>query len=149
MKENTIVIILCNHGHSEILMNFVCNARRRGLDLKPILIFAIDPETKELAEGMGLTAFYDDINYGGIPSEAAQVFGDERYGRIILAKLLCVHTISMLGVDFLFQDVDVLWKRDPLEFFLNLDGATGNFDIYFQDDGSRGLVAGTRFCLRP
>ena len=41
-------------------MNFVCAARARGLDLSPVLVFATDEETKELAEGLGLTSFYDE-----------------------------------------------------------------------------------------
>jgi len=58
-KENTIVVMVCNHGQSELLMNFVCSSRARGFDLSQVLVFATDMETKELAEGLGLTAFYD------------------------------------------------------------------------------------------
>lgn len=41
-------------------MNFVCAAKSRNLDLSPVLVFATDVETKELAEGLGLTAFFDE-----------------------------------------------------------------------------------------
>lgn len=58
-KNNTIVVMVCNHGQSEVLMNFVCSSRSRGLDMSQILVFATDEETKELAEGLGLAAFYD------------------------------------------------------------------------------------------
>lgn len=40
-------------------MNFACSARARGLDISNILVFATDEETKELAEGVGLTAYFD------------------------------------------------------------------------------------------
>ena len=46
-------------GQSELLMNFVCSATARNLDLSAVLVFATDEETKELAEGLGLTAFFD------------------------------------------------------------------------------------------
>lgn len=58
-KDNTIIVMVCNHGQSELLMNFACSCRARGLDLSQVLVFATDVETKELAEGLGLVAFYD------------------------------------------------------------------------------------------
>ena len=60
-RDNTIVVMVCNHGQSELLMNFVCSSRARGLDLSHVLVFATDVETKELAEGLGLVAFYDHL----------------------------------------------------------------------------------------
>ena len=41
-------------------MNFVCSAKARGLDISSVLLFATDQETKDLAEGLGLAAFYDE-----------------------------------------------------------------------------------------
>jgi hypothetical protein len=47
-------------GQSALLMNFACSARRRGFDLGNILVFPSDVETKEIAEGLGLTTYYDE-----------------------------------------------------------------------------------------
>lgn len=58
-NSKTIVVMVCNHGQSELLMNFACSARARGFDTSQVLVFATDVETKELAEGLGLAAFYD------------------------------------------------------------------------------------------
>lgn len=60
-KDNTVVVMVCNLGQSELLMNFACAARLRGLDLSQVLVFATDLETKTLAEGLGLAAFYDEL----------------------------------------------------------------------------------------
>jgi hypothetical protein len=60
-KDNTIVVMVCNHGQSELLMNFVCSSRARGLDLSQVLVFATDEETRDLAEGLGLVAFYSHV----------------------------------------------------------------------------------------
>jgi hypothetical protein len=62
-KDNTIVVMVCNHGQSELLMNFVCSSRARGLDLSQVLVFATDEETRDLAEGLGLVAFYSHVHY--------------------------------------------------------------------------------------
>jgi hypothetical protein len=57
--DNTVIVLVCNLGQSELLANFVCSSRARGFDLGRVLLFATDEETKELAEGLGITAFYD------------------------------------------------------------------------------------------
>lgn len=59
-KDNTIIIMICNHGQSELFINFVCSARSRNLDTSRILLFATDIETKELAEALGIATFYDE-----------------------------------------------------------------------------------------
>jgi hypothetical protein len=43
-----------------------------------------------------------------------------------------------LGYDLLFQDVDVVWYRNPLDYFESAlqENIHNSFDIYFQDDGS-------------
>jgi hypothetical protein len=114
-------------------MNFACSARTRGFDLSQVLVFATDLKTKALAEGLGLTAFYDETNYADIPEMAAQVYADRTFSRVMLAKVYCVHMISALGYGLLFQDVDVVWYRHPLEYFANTNK---DFDIVFQHDGS-------------
>jgi hypothetical protein len=56
----TVTVMVCNFGQSELLANFACSARARNIDVSSVLVFATDPETKEVAEGLGLTAFYDE-----------------------------------------------------------------------------------------
>lgn len=59
-KDNTLIVMVCNFGQSELLMNFICSCRARGLDTSQILVFATDEATRDLAEGMGVTAFFDE-----------------------------------------------------------------------------------------
>jgi len=130
----TVIVMVCNMGQSMLLMNFACAAMARGLDLKQVLVFATDSETKELAEALGLTAFYDEINFAAIPSQAAKRYGDRQFVAMMLAKVICVQLISMMGYNLLFQDVDMVWYKHPLKFFENPEA--GDFDVYFQDDGA-------------
>jgi hypothetical protein len=137
-KDNTIIVLVCNHGQSELLMNFVCNAKSKGLDLTQVLLFATDLETKALAEGLGITAFYDPNNFGAMPKTAARRYADINFMQMMAAKVYCVQMVSMLGYDVLFQDVDVVWFQNPLEWFHDPTKAQ-DFDIYFQEDGNHAL----------
>lgn len=76
--KKTVTVMVSNFGQSELLINFVCAAKSRNLDISSIIVFATDLETKELAEGLGLVAFYDKWNYSEIPSEAAGQYADKK-----------------------------------------------------------------------
>jgi hypothetical protein len=71
----------------------------------------------------------------GIPDSEAARYGDTTFGHIMMAKVICVQMVNELGYDLLFQDVDVIWYKNPFDYF-NMEHAK-SFDVYFQDDGSR------------
>jgi len=133
--NNTVIVVTANMGQSELLMNLICSSRRRGLDTKNLLVFPTDVHTKELAESLGLTTFYDDHLMRFIPKEESARYGDRTFALIMIAKVVCVQLVNELGYDLLFTDIDVVFYRDPMEYFRN--PTLGNFDVYFQDDGSR------------
>jgi hypothetical protein len=131
---NAIVVLVCNQGHSELLLNFACASRNRGLDVSKVLVFATDTATVELAESVGLAAFDVGDAFGKMPTVAATNYGDQAFTGMMMAKVYSVHLINTLGYDLLFQDVDVVWYKNPLSFFESREA--GDFDIYFQDDGA-------------
>jgi len=136
VKKNTIIVMTCNMGQSELLMNFVCNARSKNLDISNILVFPTDTDTKELAEGLGLATFYDKRNFENMPEKEAKRYGDRNFEAMMFAKVVCVQLTSYLGYDLLFQDVDIVWYRNPLDYFHDESNPFYNFDMYFQDDGA-------------
>ena len=137
--NNTVIVMVCNFGQAELLMNFVCSSKSRGFDISNILVFTTDQETTDLAEALGLKAYFDKRNFGDIPTEAARRYGDARFVAMMMAKVISVQLVSMLGYDFLFQDVDVVWFKNPLEYFQNESGLAQNYDIFFQDDGGHSI----------
>lgn len=64
--KKTVVVMVCNFGQSELLMNFVCSATSRNMDISNVIVFTTDTETKELAEGLGLAAYYDHRVSGNV-----------------------------------------------------------------------------------
>lgn len=134
--KKTVTVMVSNFGQSELLVNFVCAAKLRAMDLSSVLVFATDLETKELAESLGLTAFYDKWNFEAIPSEAASRYGDRKFTLMMMAKVMCVHMVSSLGYNILFQDVDLVWYKNPIPFFEDeSNSGLQKFDMMFQDDG--------------
>ena len=136
--HNTVIVMVCNLGQSELLMNFVCNAKAKKLDISNVLVVCTDTETQEIATHLGLETFYDATTFGDMPKQAARQYGDSKFAGMMAAKVYCVQLVTMLGYNVLFQDVDVIWYKNPLPWFYNPELA-GDFDIYFQDDGNHAV----------
>ncbi len=64
-------------------------------------------------------------------------YGDEAFTGMMYAKVLSVLLVNSLGYDVLFQDLDVVWYKHPLDFFGGEIKAYADRDIILQDDGSR------------
>lgn len=135
--KKTIIVMVCNQGQSELLQNFACAARARGLDVSHVLVFCSDEYTCQLARGMGLFAFDITESFGHkIPSKAARSYGDKTFTAVMMSKVYVVHVINSLGYNVLFQDADIVWYQNPLDFVEEKLLEESDFDIFFQDDGA-------------
>jgi hypothetical protein len=132
---NALVVLTCNKGQSDMFRNFVCNAKAKGLDLSNVVMFATDKFTVKLSRELGIHVWYDAAIFGSIPEESAKKYGDPIFSRMMMAKVYCMNLAMSSGYDILFQDVDVVWHRNPLSF-LTSEQFEG-WDMVFQDDGSR------------
>jgi NADH:ubiquinone oxidoreductase subunit len=128
-----VVVMVCNYGQSELFLNFICTAKSRGLDISRILLFATDMEMYDLARTIpDISVFQVGDAFGVIPKTAARVYGDKVFTGMMFSKIYCVHLVNLLGYDVLFQDVDIVWYKNPVEYFEN-SARSGNYDFYFQD----------------
>jgi len=136
-KDNTVIVMVCNIGQAVLLANFVCHGRRHGFPLDNVLVFATDEKTHRLATSLGVTSYFDEKNFGHLPEKEARSYGDNIFTQMMHAKVLTVQMVNYLGYDLLFQDVDVIWWKNPLELFHKKDGPLVGYDMLFQDDGAR------------
>ncbi len=58
---------------------------------------------------------------------------------MMMAKVICVQLVSLLGYDFLFQDVDIVWYKHPIDYFHNENSLSHQYDVFFQDDGGHSV----------
>jgi hypothetical protein len=73
-----------------------------------------------------------------MPQQAARRYGDGKFTGMMFAKVFCVHLLTQLNYNVLFQDADVVWYRHPLVYFQNITDNM-DFDMYFQDDGAHSV----------
>ena len=115
-SKNTIVVLVCNKGQAPLFRNFVCNARAKNLDLSHVVMFATDLETKRMCEELNIAVWYEESIFGGMPETAARSYGDRTFTKMMMAKVYCVHLVLSCGYNVLFQDVDVVWYKNPLPY---------------------------------
>jgi len=136
-RDNAVIIMTLNSGIVSFLINFVCSARSRGFDLRSVLVFATDDESFEWATRLGLEAYRMESLLGKISVGESKVFGDLAFAYLSFAKLVSGFIINHLGYDFLSQDLDVVWYKDPMNLFLDKNhGELKDFDMIFMDDGN-------------
>jgi hypothetical protein len=156
----TVIVMICNFGQSELLLNFVCAARSRGLDTSNILVFATDQKTKEILDRAGLTVYYDEtvscglpimhaccfcakVSFllrtvlfekllGDIPSGAAQQYGDRNFIMVMLAKVK-THYLQWQGYSLSIQNYsNVAALFTSKVYCVQLTLILG-YDVLFQD----------------
>jgi Nucleotide-diphospho-sugar transferase len=133
--QGTVIVLVTNYGHSVLLRNYVCAARAVGMDTDKILVVATDRPTLELGRSLGVATFYHEQLFAGIPEAASKIYGDTQYSKIMMSKAYCVHLVSQLGYNILFQDVDIVpYQPNLLEWWI--DVAKSGYDLYFQFDFS-------------
>ena len=105
-NDNTVIVMVCNTGQSDLLINFICAATARGFgDIvrEKVLVFATDKGVLDIGLGLGLRTFYDEEIFKEMPEKEAGRYGDRAFTQMMYAKVVTVQLINRLGYDVLFQ----------------------------------------------
>lgn len=133
-STHTIIVMVCNWGMVELVLNWFCGCTHRNIITaqQHTLIWATDSKTRDALTAAGLTVVYYDDDSNNMPEQAAGRYADRVFGKMMLAKVWCVQQLVWLGYNVLFQDADVIWYKDPLEYWVAAE--QGEYDLYFQDE---------------
>lgn len=133
-RKNVVLVMMVNRGFMEMFLNWVASCDFHGIDPRPwSVVFALDAESGRQVEELGFAVHVETGSYGEQPSEAVRKFGDDDFARLMFAKTAVVQDVLLLDFDVLFQDVDVVWKKDPFEHLLQ--AAESGCDAQFMFDG--------------
>jgi hypothetical protein len=133
-RGNTVLLMTLNRGYSKLLLNWVKSCDEHGIEVRSwTLIIALDAATAGQFEDLGFAVYCDENSYGPQGPEACAEYGDYAFTRMMFPKTAAVQDVLNLGYDVLFQDVDLVWKKDPMAF-LSHPGRRG-LDAQFMYDG--------------
>eukprot|EP00052_Salpingoeca_macrocollata_P017587 m.143482 g.143482 ORF g.143482 m.143482 type:complete len:775 (-) comp20434_c0_seq2:60-2384(-) len=112
-RDNHVVLTGVSIAYKELLMSWVCNLRRLGLN-SGFVVAAFDEETYRFAFRMGVPAFY--YQSGSMRAMAARdmVYGSEGFKTVTKLKSQIVLQILELGYDVTWTDTDIVWLQNPI-----------------------------------
>ena len=123
--------MVANEGVMDLALNFICSAESSGIDLSTVVMFVGAESDVVLVENMGAIAVYNPA-LGSMPKHAAKEYLDETFSNMMWFKTTSVFLAIEAGFDVLFQDVDLVWMKDPIPYLRERTA-----DISFMDDGAR------------
>jgi len=129
-----------NQGHADLFANWAASCDVHSIEVRSwTVVFPLDPEAAALAEGLGFSVYFDGVSYGKHATAAAEAFGDAVFARLMFPKTAVVQDILNLGYWALFQDVDLIWRKDPFDYLTH--PARRHLDAQFMYDGPNWIYA--------
>ena len=120
-----IIVLSANYAYAEFVVNWLCTSRHIS-SLKAIVV-AENPELHNLLRTAGVPSI-DGRLFNISASTLAHAYGSRGFNTISNMKLRAVQALLELGINVLFTDGDVVFKRDPFLYLRH------DVDFEFQAD---------------
>jgi hypothetical protein len=139
-----LIVMVVNEGEIDLYMNFACSCQLHDISLDHLIVFAGSQEIVKVIEATGAMALYHK-GYGAVSKKASNDYLDRTFVDMMWYKAFSIFLILREGINILFQDVDLVWFRDPFPYFHDFiktnqprSDMTGSHpEAFFSDDGQR------------
>ena len=128
----------------DLFMNFACSCRFHGISLENMVVFVANKEIVDIVENTGALALHS-TGFAGVNPAASEDYLDFTFVDMMWYKAFSLYMIIKRGYNVLFQDVDLVWFRNPFPYLKGMMedpemGVNGRpLDAVLTDDGQRGL----------
>lgn len=128
----TIITMVCDGSFMPFVRNWLSSCERSGIDVaNRTIAFALDHEAANGFAELGLPCvLLDPADYP--PAGGSEAFGDYAFASAVFYKSAILTDLLELGARILFQDVDLIWFKDPIP---TLDENAEHNDIQLMYDG--------------
>lgn len=114
-RDNTVLLLAFNYGEFNLFLNWLCSCKHHKIDISNLLVYAADSKLHEVLDEMGIANFYLPEIFGEKQSGISKRFGDNTWLPFGQLKMLIPKVLFDGGFDVMFQDVDMIWFKDPLK----------------------------------
>ena len=151
---SALIVMVVNAGEIDILANFLCSCEANALTWvrKNVVIFTPSVDVIPVLRSFGLLGIHHPQSFAYANDGANQDYLDKTFIDLMWYKSFSVWLLLQMGYHVLFQDVDIVWFRDPFPYFerlhnkyqsLNTKSNDPSFprlpDAVLSDDGQRSL----------
>jgi len=140
-KGDDLIIMVVNEGEIDLYLNFACSCKANNLDLKKVFVFAASSEIITVIESTGAMGIYHE-GYSSVSKKASEDYLDRVFVDMMWYKAFSIYLILKMDINVLFQDVDLVWFKDPFPYFHDFNKnneKSTEIDGFFSDDGQRSL----------
>lgn len=115
--EADVAVMVVNDGEIDLFANFACSCRAHNISMRNVLVFAGSEEVVPLIESMGAMGLYHESTFASVSRNASYEYLDPIFIDMMWYKSFSVWLLLKLRFNVLFQDVDLVWYRDPVQYF--------------------------------
>ena len=140
-QKNKLVVMCVNTGYLSLFLNWLCGCRKNGIDVSNLMVFASSPRLGKVLRRYGINVVAQK-GIGRYDEGKPDYYGDGTFVNLMWLKTVSVFLALEAGFDVLFQDVDVVWLRNPWPEITRLAGENSKdpkkqYDHLWMDDGAR------------
>jgi hypothetical protein len=136
-----VVVMVVNEGEMDLYMNFVCSCQAHNLSLANIIVFSASAEIIPLISSTGAIGYYHS-EFASASKRHSVAYLDGVFVDMMWYKAFSVWLLLHLERNVLFQDIDIIWLKNPFPYFHHdlasrRSAAQPLPDAYLSDDGQR------------
>lgn len=119
LKDNQLIAMTFNSKFSILFRNWAASALKHGIEVHDRCIaFPMDDESAEIAQQEGFRICYNPDSEILRSTGESMRYGDSEFARHMFYQNAVIHDLLECGLNLLFQDVDLVWFKDPLPLLL-------------------------------
>eukprot|EP00959_Pyramimonas_sp_CCMP1952_P406553 8520894-Pyramimonas_sp.AAC.1 len=108
-----VFVVAVDKKYYPLFLNWACGrwSKQFGDPLQDTVVIANDPETFQWVSNLGFKAVIDPAKHFG----PFQVALNQKHVSVQTMLFCMLHQISEMGYDVVIHDVDLVWRRNPIE----------------------------------
>ena len=112
-----VVVMVVNAGEMDLFANFACSCRVNNISMRNVVVFSGSDDILPLLESFGAIGLYDNDAFARVSRNASFEYLDNIFIDMMWYKSFSVWLLLKMRYNVLFQDVDLVWYRDPVSYF--------------------------------
>lgn len=132
----SVIAMTCDHRFSTLFANWAASCDHHGIDVRSsTIVFPTDGQAFDRIEALGFVAYHDPDSALVRAMSPSGSYADPAWVQYMYHQNWVIEELLGIeaGIDVLFQDVDVVWRRDPRPV-LSANAANG-IDVQAMYDG--------------
>jgi hypothetical protein len=135
-EPEDLIVMICCKGFCVFLEFWLKSCEQNNIAVRDkTLVFTLDAQADSQVNKLGLKSYLlDPSTYKG--AGGSENYGDRNFNRTMFYKNAAILESLKLGANILFQDVDLIWLKDPL-IYLKEQSPYSQIQIMYDGENQR------------